>query len=629
MRACLFAAVVALCLPAAGAAQAVPTGFQDEVVAGPFFSGTGLAFLPDGRFFVLHRGGTFSVVLPAGTHDTVATLPGVTLTGERGAMSVEVDPAWPVWPYLYFHYTHNSPDVRIVRMTLAGDLSDPTSTNLSVSALDEVLVGVPDQHPFHNGGKLRFGTDNMLYASFGEDQAPCDAQDENVLSGSVLRLDVSTLHGVTGGGPPSHATIAAPGNPFTGPDAQLVWATGLRNPYSYDIDPVTGNLYVADVGGSGWEEINEISGPGLDFGWPHREGAGAHPTSCPGAAGPFEDPIVAVPHAMPVPQAIISFGGRYRAQAGAPHGFGAAYDGDVFYTDFFSGEVRRLSFDGSTWSAASPVPGQPAPDIWAVLHGKVTEARLGPDGAVYYLSTVPTLSGTRVMLRRLRPGASGGGITAAAGDGQVGTAGWPLPQPLVVEVTDASGVPQPGVPVSFQVTTGAGNLGQESVMTDGAGRAQTGFVPGTGSIVDPVVTASAPGFGSVDFSVVWRGLKMVSIPSASLLTAVVKNSAAGTPLTLVADAPPAAPYFLLDVGAVWTRVTGPQPPWFFLDGLGLLGPGNPSLVTGQDRTWSLVEENLPAFGGLQLVVQAYAVDSALLPFPEGVLVSNPVFLTLP
>ena len=109
---------------------------------------------------------------------------------------------------------------------------------------------LPDLAAKHNGGTLRFGPDGMLYVGLGDDDSPCRAQDLTKLQGKILRLDVSSLP--AGGGPaPRYAMLTPPDNAFVAhadSAARLVWALGLRNPFSFTIDAPTGCLVIGDVG---------------------------------------------------------------------------------------------------------------------------------------------------------------------------------------------------------------------------------------------------------------------------------------------------------------------------------------------------------------------------------------------
>src|SRR5439155_11712390 len=128
----------------------------------------------------------------------------------------------------------------------------------------------------------------------GEDAAACAAQDTVTLRGVILRLDVTRLPAGSGSAP--RALVAASGNPFAASadsNARLVWEYGLRNPFRFQVDPQTGELWIADVGESRWEELDRATSGGGDFGWPYREGPSDHSTSCFPVRPVLTDPVFA------------------------------------------------------------------------------------------------------------------------------------------------------------------------------------------------------------------------------------------------------------------------------------------------------------------------------------------------
>jgi glucose/arabinose dehydrogenase len=624
MRTAAILAAVAFAAALPADAQTVPAGFADEPVASGFTFPVGMAFLPDSRFLVIEAfSGNVKLVTPSATA-LLLTIPNLSFGNERGLLGVAVDPEWPVWPYVYFNYAHNAPQsVRIVRYTASGNLNDPSSTGSSLRSPYFIVTNVPDQDSHHNGGTLAFGPDGMLHASFGEDNSPCSAQSTESLLGVILRVNVAAVHGATGSGPPPASQIAAPGNPYSGPNSQLVYANGLRNPFRFDIDPVTGNLYIADVGDFMFEELNECVSPGLNFGWPIFEGPAPYGVTCPGATGPYVAPIASYPNGKGS-VAIISIGGRYRNQPAGAWNFGPTYEGDVFFADYYQGFIRRLKFDGTNWAQAAPEPGQPSSNNWAEGYAFVTDAEIGPDGALYYVKQAPG------SVRRIRPSGTTTTpvLTIIGGDGQKGNAGAALLTPLSVQLTTGPGGPPiAGAPVTFAVVDGAGTLGPQPVLTDGNGVAATSFIPGTTSSTDPMITAFAPMANAVTFNVTWRGLIVDYNASHNDGTITFKHSETDSPLTLAGDMPPPAPYIISPFGSVWTSITNPLPTLSVLDGLGLLGLPNPLMVAGSTApVWSQSFANLPE-NGTSVVLQAYAIDFSVLPSLEAVVITNAVTVT--
>lgn len=364
------------------ATSALPTDFEDHLVVYGLTFPSGFAFLPDGRILIIEQR-TGRVRLAVGSvADTTLTIPDVNgVQSERGLLGIAVDPDWPVRPYVYFYYNQTpSLKCRIVMYTAAGDLTNPASSNLTLASPYAILTDIPDADPSHNGGTLRFGPDKHLYASLGEDGDPCGAQDSTTLKGVILRLDVSDLP-LGGSGPPAKSLITPPDNPFVGGNANagLVWAFGLRNPFRFHIDPADGRLFIADVGETEWEEVNECFG-GEDFGWPQYEGPEVLSNSCV-VQGAYTAPIAAY-NRTGFTASVIS-ATLYRPTPGGVYNFPPHYHGDFFYADYYQGFVRRLEKSGNAWAPAPMVPGQTTDD-WATSLLNASDWQVGPDGGLYY-----------------------------------------------------------------------------------------------------------------------------------------------------------------------------------------------------------------------------------------------------
>lgn len=377
-------------------AATVPTGFTDEsavtVGAGAALDRPiGMTFLPDGRVLVVEQKSAKLRLFVQGAlsaTDPVATLPGVRTSGnEQGLLGIAVDPGWPARPYLYVHCDDASGAwIRVSRYTAAGDLAFATDGHLSVDPATryDLLNRLPDNASNHNGGTVRFGPDGMLYVSLGEDANRCAAQDSSFLGGKILRLDVSRLP-AGAGGPPPFALLIPPGNPWgAAPDsaARLVWAQGLRNPFRFGVDPLDGALYVGDVGESTWEEIDRIPNGGGNYGWPRREGPLTLSPSCANPLVTGVAPIYAYDRTGS--SASIIGGCIYRRPSGSPTRLPPEYEGDLFFSEYYTGFLRRLKGSGSSWALAAPVAGQPTASDWGQGFGQVSDWAVGPDGALWY-----------------------------------------------------------------------------------------------------------------------------------------------------------------------------------------------------------------------------------------------------
>lgn len=384
-------ALCAATAPEACAQALLPPGFSDQLVVSGLRFPVNMAFLPDGRVLVNEK---WDARVRLIVNDTlasaiVATIDSVRQTSEGGLMGIAVDPGWPARPYVYLQYDDLTNEIRIARYRAVGDLgfSGNGVFTLDLASRHLVVAGLPDQGPFHNGGTLGFGPDGMLYSSLGDDNS-CFSSWRDVLVGKILRLDVSGIPDGPGG-PAPYALITPPDNPFVSlPDERsgLVWAYGLRNPFSFDIDEPTGDLIIADVGDAAWEELDLADSPGMNFGYPTYEGPA--PTGlayCPGQDSlTARWPIYAYDRsAFQHGAAVISAGRCRRPPAGAFR-FPATYDGDIFLSDVGEGFLRRLEFDGVRWAVAPPVAGQPADSNWALNMERVVDYAWRPDGSLWY-----------------------------------------------------------------------------------------------------------------------------------------------------------------------------------------------------------------------------------------------------
>jgi glucose/arabinose dehydrogenase len=398
------------------ARAALPTDFADQLVVSGLSQPAGFAFLPDGRLLIIEQK-TARVRLAtvgSGSADTTFVVPEVNISGnERGLLGIAIDPEWPTRPYVYFYFDQ-TPSIKcwIVRYTASGDLSNPASSDLTLADRYVIVNDIPDDANNHNGGTIRFGPDGMLYASLGEDADPCDAQNLTLLKGVILRLDVSGLPSGAGG-PPAKSSITPGDNPFVGnpnANAKLVYAYGLRNPFRFQIDPVTGLLYIADVGQNTWEEFDECSG-GENFGWPEYEGPAQPGSACP-PVDPHIGPIAWYSR-IGFTASIISVG-RYRRACGGAYSFPADYEGDAFFAEYYQGWGRRIEESGGSWSAAPAAPGQPNATDWFTATANVSDWATGPDGSLYYCKQFSSPSIRRIVYTGAQPPGVVGGLSATA-----------------------------------------------------------------------------------------------------------------------------------------------------------------------------------------------------------------------
>ena len=245
---------------------------------------------PD-RLFIVERAGRIVLKTPTRT-STFTNLTPLVESGyqERGLLSMAFAPDFATSRLLYVYYTgKDAGSIHIAELRASGDVADRAT-------LRNVLTIPHPSYPNHNGGQLQFGPDGYLYIGTGDGGGGGDpfenAQSTGSLLGKILRIDPRR----SGTQP---YTVPAD-NPFVGSAARPeIWSLGLRNPYRFSFDRVTGALTVGDVGQGDWEELDfspsPTAGRGINFGWDCREGR--HPfesTGCP--AGGLSDPVFEYSH---------------------------------------------------------------------------------------------------------------------------------------------------------------------------------------------------------------------------------------------------------------------------------------------------------------------------------------------
>jgi glucose/arabinose dehydrogenase len=377
----------------------VVSGFTESAfVAGGLDSPTVMEFAPDGRLFVAEQGGAIRVVQPDGTLNPAPFAKVATsAVGERGLIGLTLDPDFAENGFVYVYYTVSdqpsaAPFNRVSRFTAAGDVAVPGSEK-PLFTLDPLSTATN-----HNGGGLHFGADGKLYVAVGENANPAFAQTLSTTLGKMLRINAD-------------GTIPND-NPFfnqTVGNARAIWALGLRNPFTFAVQPGTGRIFINDVGQNAFEEINDGIA-GANYGWPGIEGKRQ------GQAAPagYQDPLLAYGRTVGT---AITGGTFYNPPAGAAHAFPAEYTGDYFYADFGSDVVRR--FDPAGGADVPFASGLAAPldiDVDAagnlyVLNGRIT--RFASDAVQ---SGAPTITAQPASVT-VPPGAAATFTVGASGSG--------------------------------------------------------------------------------------------------------------------------------------------------------------------------------------------------------------------
>ena len=258
----------------------------------------------------------------------------VSSNGEQGLLGMVFPPDYASKGYFYVNYTNLQGDTVIARYRLGSNpnQADPNS--------EEIILTIDQPAANHNGGQLAFGPDGYLYIGMGDGGGSGDpqnnAQNQTSLLGKILRIDVES--GAT------TYTIPAD-NPFRSPTdgiADEIWASGLRNPWRFSFDRSTGDLYIADVGQSDFEEINfqsANSAGGENYGW--RLFEGNSPYTGNGNSAGLTFPVSGYDHTQ---GASVTGGFVYRGPQ-------VALQGVYLYGDFANGKIWGLQRDGATWES--------------------------------------------------------------------------------------------------------------------------------------------------------------------------------------------------------------------------------------------------------------------------------------
>jgi glucose/arabinose dehydrogenase len=283
----------------------------------------GLAFLPGGDALLAERNSGRVLQVPAGggAPREVYRVPGVVAAGEGGLLGLAVAPTYGDDRWVYAYHTASG-DNRIVRFRVAGD---------GAGSPPEVVFAGIDKAGVHNGGRLAFGPDGMLYAGTGDAGSRESSQDPADPNGKILRM--------TADGKP------APGNP----GGSVVYSLGHRNVQGFAWD-AGGRMFAVEFGQNRFDEVNLIE-PGRNYGWPRVEGQGDT------AGGRYTNPLIV-----------------WSTDEASPSG--AAIAGGTLYVAALAGE--RL------WTVPLTGAGTGTPKAEFVgRYGRLRTVAVAPDGALW------------------------------------------------------------------------------------------------------------------------------------------------------------------------------------------------------------------------------------------------------
>ena len=240
-------------------------------VASGFSSVTTLANAGDNRLFVVEQAGRIKFFNPyvAGASTTFLNIVSrVNSSGnERGLLGLAFAPDYATSGRFYVNYTAASPSGSTVISRFTVSSSDPNAADANS---EEILLTISQPYSNHNGGNIMFGPDGFLYIGMGDGGSGGDpqnySQNRQSLLGKMLRIDVSGQTGYTS--PASNPFVGV--NDPTNTTLDEIWAIGVRNPWKYSFDRLTGDMWMGDVGQNVWEEVNyqpASSLGGENYGW--------------------------------------------------------------------------------------------------------------------------------------------------------------------------------------------------------------------------------------------------------------------------------------------------------------------------------------------------------------------------
>lgn len=330
--------------------------FSSVLVANNLSNPSAMVCAPDGRIFICEQTGKLRIFKNGALLPKEALSLNVDLTSdgtytERGLLGITLDPNFKTNGYIYLYYTtasggkHN----RVSRFMMHGDVA--MSEETVIIDLDPLSGAIN-----HNGGAMNFGKDGKLYIAVGDNKTSEHSQNLDTHHGKILRIN-----------PDGSAPID---NPFYSATAseqkKRVWSYGVRNPFTFDVHPTTGQILLNEVGQDMWEEIDDATLPGKNYGWPAAEGMSSNAN--------FTNPIYAYSH------------------AGTTDTTGCAITGGTFFTPDTSNYPSKyrnmyffMDFCGNWMNALNPATGK-ITKFYKGLAGSPVVVDVGVDGNLYYLS---------------------------------------------------------------------------------------------------------------------------------------------------------------------------------------------------------------------------------------------------
>lgn len=350
------------------------TGYNNTIL--------GLENCGDSRLFVVQKSGQIMICDATGKKLSTPYLDisdrihyAGTSSSEQGLLGLTFDPHYITNGFFYVFYTDKNRDIQISRFQVSS-----TNRNKANPLSEKKILSIVKDHTYHNGGQLGFGPDGYLYIGIGDGGGERDpqnhAQNPGLLLGKMLRIDV-------------HSGTAPykipPTNPFINKAGYRpeIWAIGLRNPWRWSFDKVSGALIIGDVGQDAWEEVDfqrHSSTGGENYGWRCYEGNHPFNTDSCKAKANYTAPVFEYAHSDVTGACCIIGGFVYRGAK-----FPSMYH-RYYFTDFCNGIIRSGLLDGNITTVQDEYDGD---DFAYTSFGEGNNGELyvvnQADGSIYHL----------------------------------------------------------------------------------------------------------------------------------------------------------------------------------------------------------------------------------------------------
>lgn len=322
----------------------------DELTLSLFSSGTltypvEIAKADDDRFFIVEMPGKIKIMAADGQ---VSSTPFLDITdrvytdyGQRGLLGLAFHPNYKDNGYFYVYYIGGTGNQSVIsRFSVSEDdasIADPDSE------LKLITYSQPNNANDHKSGCLKFGPDGYLYIASGDGGKATNgrnAQNLNSFLGKMLRIDVDTEpYGIPADNPFKDVDNAQP----------EIWASGLRNPWKFSFDSENGDLWIGDVGGDFWDEVDyqpANSAGGINYGWPCYEADAPHLTSGCAAKETMDFPVFSFYQEEKSIKVSVIGGFVYRGE-------NCKYKGQYIFTETYSGEMISIANNDGVWDTTS------------------------------------------------------------------------------------------------------------------------------------------------------------------------------------------------------------------------------------------------------------------------------------